>query len=323
MEIFPFREEFLNDAAELFVTNYRKQRQAVPVLPDALENVHRVAGMLNELFQTCPGVAAIENGQLTGYMGWYIADHFRDADITGAFCPVWAHSVANKATAAVYRGMHRTASAYWATRGCGVHVISLLATDSSALKTWFWNGFGLAVVDAIRPVLPLNARLAEHLVVRKAQSQDAELIAILESEHRRHYSEPPIFMAAQEPAAPQDLREFIGAPNNTIWLAEFQGEPAGMMRFEARTFGATDIVQSETTISISGAYTRSQYRGKGAAAAVLDAALHYYGERGFERCSVDFESFNPEAANFWMKYFEPVTFSLMRHPEALQQVRIV
>jgi GNAT superfamily N-acetyltransferase len=323
MEIVPFREEFLVEATALFVRNYRKQRRAVPVLPDVMENVHHVAGMLNELFQTCPGVAAIENGQLTGYLGWYIVEHFREADITGAYCPVWAHSASGKTVAAIYRGLYRAASTYWATRGCGVHAISLLANDRSAEKIRFWNGFGMGTVDAIRPILPLNAKLAEHLLVRKAQSQDAEMIAVLNREHWRHYTEPPIFMATQEPDSPQALREFISTPGNTIWLAEFQDEPAGMMRFEYRTFGATDIVQSETTIAISGAYTRPQYRGKGAAAALLDAALRYYGELGFERCSVDFEAFNPEAANFWMKYFEPVCFSLMRHPEALQQVKII
>jgi GNAT superfamily N-acetyltransferase len=323
MEIIPFREEFINDAAAMFVSNYRQLRRTVPVLPDTMENIPRVAGMLDELFQTCPGVAAVENGRLAGYMGWYIVEHFREADITGAYCPVWAHCTIGNAVAAVYRGMYRTASAYWATRGCGVHAISLLANDRPAEKIWFWNAFGLSVVDAIRPILPLDVRTAENLTVRRAQNQDADLIAVLDCEHMRHYNEPPIFMATHPPIRPDEYREFIRDPGNTYWLAEFQGEPAGLMRFEVHSYGATNIVQSETTIAITGAFTRPQYRGKGSAAVLLDAALRYYSERGFERCSVDFESFNPEAANFWMKYFEPVCFSLVRHPEALQQMKIV
>jgi GNAT superfamily N-acetyltransferase len=256
-------------------------------------------------------------------MGWYIVEHFRNADITGAYCPIWGHSTAGNAVVAVYRAMYRTASAYWATRGCGVHAISLLANDRPAEKIWFWNGFGMVLVDAIRPTLPLNIKTAEDLAVRKAQIQDAELVAVLEHEHWRHYTEPPIFMATPPPVSPDEIREFINDPINIYWLSEFQGEPAGLMRFEAHSRGATDIVESETTIAITGAFTRPQYRGKGSAPALLDAALHYDSERGFERCSVDFESFNPEAPNFWMKYFELVCFSLIRHPEALQQMKIV
>ncbi len=323
MEIIPFREEFINDAAALFVENFRQQRRVAPILPDTMENVAHVADMLDELFQTCPGVAAIENGRLAGYMGWYIVENFREADITGAYVPIWGHATAGNAVAAVYRAMYRTASAYWATRGCGVHAISLLADDKPAEKIWFWNGFGMALVDAIRPTVPLNVKPVEDLTVRKAQIQDAELIAVLDREHWRHYSEPPIFMATHPSITPDECREFISGPSNTYWLAELEGEPAGLMRFEAHSHGATEIVESGSTIAITGGYIRPQYRGKGSAPALLDAALHYYSERGFERCSVDFESFNPEAANFWMKYFVPVSFSLMRHPEALQQMEIV
>jgi len=60
---------------------------------------------------------------------------------------------------------------------------------------------------------------------------------------------------------------------------------------------------------------RPEYRGRGAAPALLDAALRDYAARGFERCAVDFESFNPEAASFWVNYFKPVCYSLMRVPE--------
>ena len=79
--------------------------------------------------------------------------------------------------------------------------------------------------------------------------------------------------------------------------------------------GAADIVSAETTIAITGAYTDPTYRGRGAGKALLDAALRNYAGRGYTGCSVDFESFNPEAAAFWMKYFTPVCLSVMRVPE--------
>jgi len=31
---------------------------------------------------------------------------------------------------------------------------------------------------------------------------------------------------------------------------------------------------------------------------------------------LDFESFNPQARSFWLRYFQPVAYSLMRIPEA-------
>jgi ribosomal protein S18 acetylase RimI-like enzyme len=80
------------------------------------------------------------------------------------------------------------------------------------------------------------------------------------------------------------------------------------------------MVESDHTIGITGAYVQPAYRGRKAAVALLDAALRDYAQRGFTCCTVNFESFNPEAAAFWMKYFELVGLSLMRVPENVRAV---
>jgi len=77
---------------------------------------------------------------------------------------------------------------------------------------------------------------------------------------------------------------------------------------------ATALGPSQT-IAITGAFVRAEQRGRGLAAALLRAALEDHRARGFHRCAVDFESFNPEAAAFWPRYFQPVCYSLMRIPE--------
>lgn len=48
---------------------------------------------------------------------------------------------------------------------------------------------------------------------------------------------------------------------------------------------------------------------------MLAVGLQAYAERGFNRCSVDFESMNPEVAGFRMRYFKPMCYSLVRIPE--------
>jgi predicted GNAT family acetyltransferase len=74
---------------------------------------------------------------------------------------------------------------------------------------------------------------------------------------------------------------------------------------------AAELFISSSTIAITAAFTKPKFRGRGAATAVLDIALQDYASRG----SLDFESFNPEAGSFWMKYFQPVCFLLTRIPE--------
>ena len=267
--------------------------------------------------------AAPHQGRLVGYIGAYMVDEFRNTSARAAYIPVWGHAASSVDPIAVYRALYRPAAEGWFSQGCKVHALTLLANDSAAREAWYWNGFGLAVVDALRSVAPLGVQPAAGVSIRQARVEDAGLVAELELEHyKRIYTQPPVYMFPSAANTAEQYREFLARPECSVWMAVKDGQPVGYQRFEPSTFGATDIVKSPTTIVNSGAYLRPQGRGLRAAPAMLDAALRYYAARGYQRCSVDFKSFNPEAAYFWTKYFTPVCFSVLRHPEIEPQGRI-
>ena len=56
---------------------------------------------------------------------------------------------------------------------------------------------------------------------------DAELIAVLEVEHYQHYTQPPVLMVPSSPNSAEEYREFLGLPENSVWLAFAHGEPVG------------------------------------------------------------------------------------------------
>lgn len=317
MKIYPFDLRYLPQAAELFVYNLAALRRVVPSLSDRLERPDLVTTELAQLFQRCPGVMAVEDGRLAGYLGWFIVERFRGSERRGAYVPEWGHAALAERRADIYRALYRAAAEQWSAAGCGVHAITLLAHDEAARHTWFWNGFGLLVVDAVRPMQPLDAPVKTDLTVRAATMDDVATLATLDAEHCQHYARPPIFMAPRIGDSADRFHEFLARPKNSVWLALDRDEPVGFLRFEGYDFDCAAIVESDQTIRISGAYVRPAYRGRKAAAALLDAALHHYSLCGFACCAVDFESFNPEAAVFWPKYFELVAFSLARVPEDL------
>jgi ribosomal protein S18 acetylase RimI-like enzyme len=326
------------------------------------------------------GLVALEQEQLLGFLGWILVDEFRGTQRKAAYCPEWGHAAPESGRPATYRALYREASRQWQAAGCQVHALTILAHERDTLETWFWNGFGLTVVDAIRNLDPLDLG-ADHsaairpidqldvgkaigaairpidqldvgkaigaairpidqlnvgkaigaanrppdagvispganVSIRKGTPDDLQALSSLEIEHRRHYSKAPVFMAPVHPPDKTEIANFLQTPENSYWLADEGDGPVGFLRFERRSEGATLVVAADTTIAITGAYFRPGQRGRGLAAQVLDAALKDYAAQGFERCSVDFESFNPEAAKFWMKYFQPVCYSVVRVPES-------
>lgn len=316
MKLHPFDRQYLPQAAELFVQNFTALRRAVPSLPADMGQTEHVVMKLARLFERCAGVMAVEDdGRLAGYLGWFVVDGFRGAPRRAAYVPEWGHATLVERRPDIYRALYRAAAGQWSAAGCGVHAITLLAHDQIAQHTWFWNGFGLLVVDAVRPMQPLAAPARTDLAVRAATLDDVAHLAALDAEHCQHYVRAPIFMTPRTGDSADQFAGFLSQPKNSVWLALDGGEPMGFLRFEGYDFDCADIVRSEQTIRINGAYVRPAYRGRRAAAALLDAALRHYAGRGFTCCAVDFESFNPEAAVFWPKYFEPVAFSLARVPE--------
>ena len=317
MELQSFTPQYLPAAAELFLQNFRRLRQSVPALPAALDNEGLVAGKISRLVEAHPGVVALEEGRLVGYLTYMVLDDFRDTGRRAAYCPEWGHAAAAPYQAHAYRRMYREAAAQWAVQGCQVHAITLLADDQESLQTWFWNGFGMLVVDAVRPMTPLERKPKTLLRIRQAGAADAQNLAALDVEHCRYYTQSPVFMALRQSQTADEFAEFLEKPGNSAWLALDSDLPVGFLRLNGYEFDAADAIAAGEPIFINGAYLQSGFRGRGASSAMLQAALQHHARLGKTCCAVDFEAFNPDAATFWMRYFQPVCLSLMRCPETV------
>ena len=317
MELHLFTPHYLPAAVELFLNNFSSLRQSVPALPATLEDEQLIARKIQRLLASYPGVVALDEGRLVGYLTYMCIDNFRDAGRRAAYTPEWGHAVDAPYQAVAYRSMYRHIADQWATQRCQVHAATLLANDPDTLQTWFWNGFGMAVVDAVRPMQPLTPAKHTHLIIRQARVDDAESLAALDAEHVRYYTQSPVFMALRESQTAESFRQFLGRAENSVWLALDGDLPAGFLRLDGYEIDAADAIAAPQTVFISGAFLLPAYRGRGANTAMLDAALRYHAGRGKTCCAVDFEAFNPDATTFWLRYFQPVCLSLMRCPEVV------
>ncbi len=171
MEIFPLTPETLPEAAALFANSFRKQRQATPELPADMEEQSFVAKRLAKTFNADSAMVAMEGGKVIGFLGWFLTNNFRSSGRKGAYVPEWGHACLETGKEKIYRALYRRAAEIWATAGCLVHAITLLAHDHTAEKSWFWNGFGLTVIDAIRPMQPSGLRLSTKRSMSRGQNQ--------------------------------------------------------------------------------------------------------------------------------------------------------
>ena len=315
LEIVPYRPADLAAAARLFRDAVRRLRRRVPALPDELTGTAPAEALLQGFLRDDRALVALAGSAVVGYLGWWELDGFRGTARRAAYSPEFGHAAVRPRAVEVELALYHTATARWSAAGCQVHALTCLAGQPALERAFFENGFGLFVEDALRPMTALPAAVPSGVTVRRAVGADATRLAALDVEHRRHYTAPPVFMAPRAPDAADDLVACMAAEPNTIWLAEAAGDVQAFLRLEAASHGAARVSLAPTTISITGAFTRPAWRGRGVAAALLARALGHYADGGFQRMAVDYETFNPWAPAFWRRFFDPVAVSVVRVPE--------
>jgi GNAT superfamily N-acetyltransferase len=74
----------------------------------------------------------------------------------------------------------------------------------------------------------------------------------------------------------------------------------------------TFVAEHPTVMNIKGAYVADSERGTGVGKLLLAVVQEWLLQNDYQLCGVDFESINPLGSRFWMKYFTPYTYSLVR-----------
>jgi hypothetical protein len=142
VNLVPFHDDFLADAAELLAGRHRRDRAALPELPARFEDPAIARGAVQAAWRRprASGVAALSDGRLVGYLVWDLTiDAFRGriAWMRGA-----GHALGPDADADLYRDLYAAAGPRWLAYGCFKHYALVPAADDAALAAWYGLGFG-------------------------------------------------------------------------------------------------------------------------------------------------------------------------------------
>lgn len=289
---------------------YRALREQVPLLPPRYADVETLLPLLRDVTQGGPGVVALRDGRLAGFLaGWQIPSWRGQRAV---FSPEWGNAALLEHSRRIYEEMYTRLAATWVAGGYFVHLMGTFANDARAIAGWHGLGFGMAAADGVRSLEPVHE---EHppVAVRRAGLGDVDALLDLNEALRLHLAASPTFLVRD----PEDEREEITAwlqdPDRAMWVACRGAEAVAYMRIGPASRNASTIIYDPGTASITGAFTREEVRGEGVGTALLNRVLAWARDAGYARCAVDFEPMNVLAARFWMRYFDPVSYALVRH----------
>ena len=172
-------------------------------------------------------------------------------------------------------------------------------------------GFGMVSVDALRSVDSIQDTDV-NVHIRRAELLDIQQVLELHEALWQYEKGTPIFLLTPKRDRGY-YEEWLQNPNQVVWLAYWKDELVAMMRLGPPDDDVCTIIVDEKTTSIYSAFAKEEIRRNGIATALLDYALKHAQASGYERCAVSFEPMNVLGTSFWLKYFKPVCFSVVRY----------
>ena len=309
-DIIPLHEDHLQDALRLVSKRYMQLYKNVPDLPSKYTMSKTFLPLLQNLFHASgAGVAAFHQNRLVGFLTGWLMSSFRGK--RSVYSPEWGNGAELSDSGKIYQEMYSFLSAEWVSRRYIAHYISLFPNDKQAINAWYWMGFGMISVDAIRGLDPIEEEPGKYQI-RAAEPQELDQVIQLQENLRSYMWEAPIFLITAE--KDRDYYEaWLSDPQKVIWLAWARERPVAFMRLGPADEDVCTVIQDEGTTSIYAAFTKERFRNSGLGASLLNHALNEARNAGYKRCAVCFEPMNLLGTRFWLKYFQPVCYSVVRY----------
>ena len=168
LEIIPFGEDDLDAAANLVAARYTAAAHADnALLPERYTDPDAILPRLQRMFEGAPGVAAISDGRLAGFL---LAHLFSNRGERMAYVPDLGHAADEEGASTIYRAMYAELARTWLSWGASCHAITCYPHEQEGMDAWFSLGFGMLVIDALRDLEP-PPPTAAGVEVRRATSR--------------------------------------------------------------------------------------------------------------------------------------------------------
>lgn len=306
MQIVDFTATHIEQAMNIAKQNYEHERGHVSALP-RIDTVPELAWFAENGL----GVAAFDGNKMIGFMCSVppFSNAFGSTDAVGVFSPMGANGAIGENRAKVYARLYQAAGEKWVRAGATSHAVCLYAHDREVQEQFFRYGFGLRCVDAIRTVDEIDMKSCDGYTFSELAPELVLKILPLENMLIDFYIDSPFFMHREQSSEAEFLEEYENF-KSIYFVAEHEGRIVAYIRAELD--GETFIKNTPGYLHVKGAYCLPEHRSKGLNHNLMSMLMQKLKKMEYTRLGVDFESINPNAYGFWLKYFKAYTHSVVR-----------
>ena len=294
IEIRPFSDDHVDDAARLLADRHRRHRAAEPLVADVID--FRAQVERDWRHEGASGAVALRAGDVVAYVvgrparygtterGWMLVDlagHAVDGDPE------------------LLRDVYGAAADRWVDDGYTRHGVFVPASDAALVRTWSRLVFGVQAATAVRETAvepPFDADVE----IRRGTPDDLEAAARLDRVLHESMVGGPSF-SGLEPASHgevvEEWRDTWDDEQFEHFVAERDGRVVGQALLYRRPSG--DLRVPEVSIDLANAATDPEIRGGGVGRALTAHVLTWAHEHGYPVMTTDWRMVNLLASRFW------------------------
>jgi GNAT superfamily N-acetyltransferase len=295
LELVPFADEHLEDAARLLGARHARHREAEPLLPELPDPLAAV----EKEWRTDGASGVFSPG------AYLIAAPATVAGITWMRVGIAGQAIEGDREA--MRDLYAAAAQRWVDEGHTSHAVFVPSFDSELVDAWFRLSFGASAALAMRetaPEEPFEAGVA----IRPGTREDFDEAARLELEMSDAMRPAPSFsnvprQTQEELAA--EWREDGDSDKYELFVAERDGRIVGHSLLYRRP---PDLRVPADGIDLGQASTEPEARGTGVGRALTAHVIRWAYEHGYPVMTTDWRMTNLWASRFWPKRGFRTTF---------------
>lgn len=297
LEIQPFSEAHLGDAAGLLAERHAKHVAAEPLLPSNVDFRAEIEAVWSSA--EASGTVALRDGEVVGYL----LGIRRDDAIWGpnTWIELAGHAVQDPE---IVRGLYAVAAASWVEEGRHRHYALVPATDDELVDAWFRLSFGAQHAGGIQQTPSAPDESPTGVDVRRAVAGDEETALALDKVLPQHQRRAPVFSSGPLWTDEEFRDDFLGDvddPEVGLFIAELEGRPVGSLAMvpAEKSSMHSGLARPDRAALLAFAATLPEARGSGAGLALTNAGLDWAREQGYPVVVTDWRETNLLASRFW------------------------
>ena len=304
LELVPFSDEHLDDAAHLLAARHARHREVEPLLStrfedpaDARKELERVSRL-----DGASGAAALREGRLVGYL---VGARRSDA--------LWGNNIWIEAPGHAaedpedVRDLYGLMAGRWVDEGRTRHSVLVPAWDRELLDAWFRLSFGQQHAHGVRKLTELKeVTLPDGFAIRSPDPDEIEDLIDIDLALPDHQRRSPVFGSPQPYTREDSRKEWLATladGDEKILVGAYRGRAVACWAIvpTERSSENRGLLVPERSCFLGFAATLPEFRGSGIGVALTRAGFAWAAEAGYPAMTTDWRVTNLLSSRFWPK----------------------